>query len=186
MGENPYRVLGVDPHASRGDIRRAYHSLARRYHPDAAGGESGERFVEIHEAYRFLSDPEARADYDRAHEQYAEQRHRREFAPPMSLSTLFDDLLPDAFAAFDLDTLGFVHEGRRRPAPEAIHYELRLSPLEAERGGRFRFAVPTRRRAHLLFEERDLEVVVPPGVRDGTRAELALDGGLVDVIVRIE
>jgi DnaJ-class molecular chaperone len=176
---NPYRVLGIDPHASRRDIRRAYHTLALRYHPDAAADESGERFVEIHEAYRLLSDPTSRADYDREHRDYSERRHRRAFTQPMTLSSLFadaDTLLRGALEMLDLVDLGFVHEGRRRPAPETLHYELQLSPLEAERGGRMSFVIPG---------NVEIELVVPPGVRDGARAELPLESGLVDVIVRV-
>lgn len=183
---NPYRVLGLAPHASRGDIRRAYHTLALRYHPDTASDESGDRFVEIHEAYRLLSDPASRADYDRAHEEYADRRHRQEFAPAMSLSSLFDTLLRDPFELFDFGDLGFVHEGLRRREPQPIHYDLTLTPREAERGGRFRFAVPLRRQDHFVFEEREIELVVPARVRDGARAELAVDGNVLDVTVRIE
>jgi DnaJ-class molecular chaperone len=183
---NPYRVLGLEPHASGGDIRRAYHTLALRYHPDIASDESGDRFVEIHEAYRLLRDPASRADYDRAHEQYAERRHRQQFAPAISLSSLFDTLLRDPFELLDFGDLGFVHEGLGRGEPEPIHYDLTLSPREAERGGRFRFAVPLRRPDRFVFEEREIEVAVPSGVRDGARAELAIDGNVLDVTVRIE
>ncbi len=183
---NPYRVLGITSHASGGDIRRAYHALALRYHPDATGDDSGERFVEIHEAYRLLSDPASRADYDRVHQDYSDRRRQREFGPPMSLSSLFevtDAMLRDAF---DMVGFGFVHEGLRRRQPEPIHYDLTLSPLEAERGGRFSFHVPVRGPNQPLYEDRALEVIVPPGVRDGARAELSVDGHVIDVTVRIE
>ncbi len=205
---NPYRVLGVEAHAPGGDIRRAYHSLALRYHPDAAGDESGERFVEIHEAYRLLSDPATRADYDRAHEEYSERRHLREFGLPMTLSP-FDmlDWLRGAVDMLELRGRGFVHEGVGHPEHETLHYDLSLTPVEAARGGRFRFAIPVRRHCRrcgvaghfdcdecggegFVLDERDVEVLVPPGVRDGARAELALgrlgvDGGLVDVTVHV-
>jgi hypothetical protein len=95
-------------------------------------------------------------------------------------------LLRSAVEMLDFDSFGFVHEGMRRQAPEPLHYELTLSPIEAERGGRFRFTIPVQRPDQLLFEERDIEVVVPAGVRDGARAGLTLDGRIVDVTVRME
>lgn len=57
-----YQTLGLAPDASESAIKAAFRELAMRHHPDT-GGEK-ERFREIHEAYRVLSDPEARRKYD--------------------------------------------------------------------------------------------------------------------------
>ncbi len=64
--EDYYEALGVPRDASAEDIRRAYRSLARRYHPDVNKEPGAEdRFKEISEAYEVLRDPEKRARYDR-------------------------------------------------------------------------------------------------------------------------
>jgi len=62
-----YEVLGVPRDASRSAIQSAYRRLAREHHPDVNAGdrEAEERFKEINEAYRVLSDDEKRAQYDR-------------------------------------------------------------------------------------------------------------------------
>ena len=61
-----YAVLGVAKSATEADIKRAFRELARKHHPDVAlSGDGGEVFREINEAYAVLSDPDARARYDR-------------------------------------------------------------------------------------------------------------------------
>src|SRR5438094_3390004 len=62
-----YAVLGITATAAPRDIRRAYQRLARQYSPDVNfwDAEARSLFDEIAEAYRVLSDPTARAMYDR-------------------------------------------------------------------------------------------------------------------------
>ncbi len=67
MPADYYELLGVSRDATEGDLKRAYRQKARENHPDANPGDAGAeaRFKEISEAYAVLSDPEARASYDR-------------------------------------------------------------------------------------------------------------------------
>lgn len=53
---NYYDILGVKPGASKDDIKKAYHKLAMKYHPDRNPGnkEAEEKFKEISEAYDVL------------------------------------------------------------------------------------------------------------------------------------
>ncbi|KAA8527111.1 hypothetical protein F0562_008660 [Nyssa sinensis] len=61
-----YEVLRVRRNASPMEIKTAYRSLAKLYHPDASRSDAadGRDFIEIHNAYATLSDPAARALYD--------------------------------------------------------------------------------------------------------------------------
>lgn len=63
-----YEVLRVDSSASSQEIKKAYHKLALRYHPDKATDEDREfhehKFKEISHAYEILSDEHARRHYD--------------------------------------------------------------------------------------------------------------------------
>jgi molecular chaperone DnaJ len=67
MHRDYYAVLGIAATAGPREIRQAYRRLARQYSPDVNFWEATARslFEEIAEAYRVLSDPEARAMYDR-------------------------------------------------------------------------------------------------------------------------
>lgn len=61
-----YKILGVKPNAPLPEIKKAYRTLAHRYHPDKNVGNelSDAQFKEIAEAYRVLSDSRKRAAYD--------------------------------------------------------------------------------------------------------------------------
>jgi DnaJ domain len=61
-----YDVLGVPAAASEAEIRRAFHALAKRYHPDVNPGrpDAARRFVEVGDAAETLLDPGRRACYD--------------------------------------------------------------------------------------------------------------------------
>jgi curved DNA-binding protein len=58
-----YDVLGIDRQATPDAIKRAYRQKASLYHPDKEGG-SKTKFQEVEEAYRTLSDPSKRQQYD--------------------------------------------------------------------------------------------------------------------------
>ena len=61
-----YEVLGVAKDASSADLKNAFRSLARKYHPDRSKEDNAEEmFKEIQEAYAVLSDEQKRAQYDR-------------------------------------------------------------------------------------------------------------------------
>jgi hypothetical protein len=63
---SPYRALGLTPGADDDQIKSAFRQLAKQSHPDVNTSESasGERFKEIHKAYRLLHDPQMRAILD--------------------------------------------------------------------------------------------------------------------------
>lgn len=106
-----YEVLGVPRDADDETIRRAFHALARDWHPDVAGApEAEERFRELAEAYSVLSKRETRALYDR----YGYRGRANE---------LIDDVL------WDLD-------GHEPDRGSDIHTELELRSYEADQGTR--------------------------------------------------
>ncbi|XP_020222187.1 chaperone protein dnaJ 20, chloroplastic [Cajanus cajan] len=70
VDENLYSILSLSPNsASMDDIKKAYRSMALRYHPDVCrdGSKKEEQtrmFVQLNAAYETLSNPRLREEYD--------------------------------------------------------------------------------------------------------------------------
>jgi curved DNA-binding protein len=165
VGERDYYdILGVSRDASPEDIRRAYRTLARRYHPDVnkeAGAE--ERFKEIGEAYEVLGNEERRREYDNPSPRFAQGNGdvRVDFGSG-DFSDIFESMFGGrtrggGFGGFG----GFSSRGSDQEAT------LELSLEEAAKGGRRRIT---------LGDGRDYEVNIPAGVRDGQIIRLAGEG----------
>ncbi len=64
--KNYYDILGVNKNASDDEIKKAYRSLAKKYHPDLNPGnaEAAEKLKEVNQAYSVLSDKTKKQNYD--------------------------------------------------------------------------------------------------------------------------
>jgi len=62
MAQDYYTILGIDKSATQDEVKKAFHKLAHKYHPDKGGDEK--KFKEINEAYQVLSDQKKRQQYD--------------------------------------------------------------------------------------------------------------------------
>jgi curved DNA-binding protein CbpA len=106
-----YELLQVSPRAESETIERVFRHLAKRYHPDAPTGDS-ERFQQLLEAFRVLSDPAQRASYDVRHD--AAQRERWQVLGP---DTDVDDA--DADRRLQAAVLAILLKARRRDPERA-------------------------------------------------------------------
>ena len=192
-----YEALGLARDAGDDEIRRAYRKLARQYHPDVNKEPGAEdRFKEISEAYDVLRDREKRERYDRLGANWkagegasgaagSDEFFRRgggssggfgdgvrvEFGGDADFSEIFGDL----FGGGGVRGAGSIFEGftgGRASEHEAI---LELSLEDAVSGGRRRLAVG----------DREFEVEIPAGIRDGQRLRVRSEGDEGDLSLRI-
>ena len=84
-----YKLLGVERAASADDLKKAYRTLARKYHPDVSTEKDAkEKFQEVGEAYETLKDTEKRAAYDQLGTGY---QAGQDFRPPPDWERQFGD-----------------------------------------------------------------------------------------------
>ena len=148
-----YEILGVAKNASVEDIKRAYRTLAMRYHPDRVSAdqkkEAEEKFKELSEAYAVLSDSQKRSVYDQYGHAGFDQRYSTEdIFRGADFSSIFEDLgfggsiFEDLFGG--LDVFGGGRSSRRGGRGSDLEFELSLTFEEAARGLTKTVTVPRR------------------------------------------
>jgi len=189
-----YRILGVPRTASQDEIQRAYRKLARENHPDVNADPGAEdRFKDISEAYKVLSDPQTRHRYDAFGPDFRQVpegvdpetwRRARAGAGTRSRAGAGAGQAGGARFGFgaggeevDLDELfGGLFGGRSAggwgPVPGADQTaEIELTVQEAYHGGQRSMTIGSG------SSQRRLEVTIPPGVVEGQRIRLGGQGG---------
>lgn len=196
MARDPYDVLGVSKKASEAEIKKAFRNLAKKHHPDTHGNDpkAVKRFQEISAAYEVVGDKEKRAQYDRG--EIDEAGQPKGFNPGAGGAGFgqggWEGFRRQAgsqgggqardfhwsseggnFSSEDIfsDILGGLGGGRsRRNQPRKgadIQFETTVSLQEAAQGGNRRVA---------LADGRQLDVRIPPGVKDGQQIRLRGQG----------
>jgi len=153
-----YNTLGVAKQASADEIKRAYRKLASQHHPDKGGDTK--KFQEIEEAYRTLSDPDKRAQYDNPAPQGFNQFGG---VPPG-----FEDIMSQMFGGGG-SPFGDIFGRRQQPPRNRILNIQTQVTLEEAFAGKEMVANLT------LPNGRDqiLNIKIPKGIQDGVTLRLA-------------
>ena len=134
MAKDYYETLGVKKDATQDDIKKAYRTLVKKYHPDLHPGDeaAAEKFKEINEANEVLSDETKRKNYDTFGDANGNMGGFGGGASGFSGFGDFGDIFGDIFGGFG----GSRQRRQTKTKGDDITIELTLSFLDAAKGCR--------------------------------------------------
>ncbi len=176
---DPYKVLGVSKTASEDEIKKAYRTLAKKYHPDLNPGnkDSEAKFKEVNEAYSMVGTKEAREKFDKGETMnedfFRDARGQRtgpfyrQYQDGGGRYTHFyqgdaDDLFGSFFEGFGQKGGGFNMHGQDQI------YKMEVDLQDAVNGAEREIMMPDGKR---------LKVKIPPGIDEGARLRFKGQGG---------
>lgn len=183
-----YSTLGLERTATQDEIKHAYRKLARKFHPDLnKEAEAEERFKEVGEAYKALSDPEKRAAYDDVGRRY---HGGQTFDPPPGWEEGFEfsgsgqgpadaadlsEFFQTLFGRMNGARQGHTTHARGRDHHAKVVLDLKDAYRGAHRVISLRMPVADTQ-GQVGMQERQLEVTIPKGIREGQHLRLSGQG----------
>ena len=160
-----YQTLGVAKNATPDEIKKSYRKLASKHHPDKGGDTAV--FQQIEEAYRILSDPQQRQEYDNPRPQFNQQGFGFGQGAPFA----------DIFEMFRQQQQG----QQRRQQTQNYRTTIVVSLDQVYRGDEHNIKLQTPTNSHAI------KVNIPKGVPDGgqVRIDNVIEGATLIVEFRI-
>jgi curved DNA-binding protein len=159
--QNHYQTLGVNKDANADEIKRAYRKLASQHHPDKGGDVK--KFQEIEQAYRTLSDPQARQQYDNPG--FQGQR----FGHPGNQGFDFQSI-------FDVFGARFHHPHQQRT--QQARMSLWITLVDVAQAGKKTISVGTQQGTMTV------EIEIPRGIDDGDTVQYpGIGPGGMDLVI---
>ena len=168
-----YKLLGLKTNkVSIDEIKIAYREQAKKYHPDMNIGDSysEEKFKEINEAYKVLSDSKARKKYDKSWYIYTERKKKIEDRESEEKKTFKEKLLSILFGINPIKK----KEEKVKKTPikgENIETEIEVSIVEAFNG--------TKKKLKLLAVDgktRTFSLDIPAGIQNNDKIRFVGQG----------
>jgi len=170
-----YKILGVSRSATPEEIKKAYRTLARKYHPDVSKeANAEEKFKEVGEAYEVLRDKEKRAQYDQFGGQF---RHGQSFSPPPGWEENVGGFGKGNFSSFfenmfgGMGGMGGGQNDTFFARGEDVNAKITISLEDAFNG-----ATKSIRRPTGATQSGTISVKIPAGIESGKKIRLSGQG----------
>lgn len=187
-----YKILGLHTNkVSMAEIKAAYREQAKKYHPDVniANKKYEERFKDINEAYRVLSDNISKRKYDRMWHRNVGRANSSYEESKRSKDSLFSDFFNMFFGNIDGKTYSKNDKHKKMPLKgENIETEIDISIEDAFRGREKSIGVRT-----IDGKLKKIRVQVPAGIQNNEKIRIVgqgkqgVDGGKNgDLLIRVK
>ena len=148
-----YSTLGLQRNANDAEIKKAYRSMAMKYHPDRGGDEK--KFKEISQAYEFLSDPQKKQIIDMGGDPNAQPGMGGGQGPfEFHFNT---GNINDMFGNFGFG--GFGRQPQRRNQSLSVNVEISLEDVLNGKDFTAEVSIPGRNKM--------INIQIPPGIENG-------------------
>ena len=174
-----YKILGLDTNKVNIDeIKIAYREQAKKYHPDVNSGDNRaeERFKDINEAYKILSEPTTRKKYDRMWNSHIGKK-KSKIAKKSTENTKKTATRGEIFnALFGIENINDegLHKTQNSKVPtqgEDIETEIPISIIEGFFGQTKKISLRT-----VSGKMKNFEINIPAGIRNGEKIRLIGQG----------
>lgn len=168
-----YNILGLSSNkVTIDEIKLAYREQAKKYHPDMHVGDnsSEEKFKEINEAYKILSDPKSRKRYDRNWFIYTERKKRLQ-NKDREVKKSFKEKIIDILFGMTTSKAQTAKKSKEPINGENIETEVEVSVLEAFNG--------TSKKLKLLAVDgktKTFNLNIPAGIQNGDKIRFVGQG----------
>lgn len=169
-----YKILGLEHNrVSNNDIKSAYREQAKKYHPDINSESkfSEERFKDINEAYKVLSNVSSRRKYDRMWNMHVGSKKKNEGTKREegSISTNFFKMF---FGDIENKKEETVNKSKKVPSKgENVETEIDVSIQDAFYGNDKKISLRTQN-----GNMKNFTVKIPEGIRNGEKVRLIGQG----------
>jgi DnaJ-class molecular chaperone len=165
-----YSTLGVSKTATPDEIKKAYRKQASQHHPDKGGDTA--KFQTIEEAYRVLSDPQQRQQYDNP----IPQGFHQQGGMPPGFEHIFGQMFGggNPFDPFN--------QRRQQPQQQVFRTTINISLEQAYHGGEQILKLQTPTNVHAVT------IQIPKGIQNGNqmRIDKVMDGANLIVDFHVE
>jgi DnaJ-class molecular chaperone len=149
-----YATLGIQRNASDAEIKKAYRSMAMKYHPDRGGDEK--KFKEISQAYEYLSDPQKKQIIDLGGDPNAQQGPGGFGQSPFEFHFNSGNM-NDIFGNFGFG--GFGRQPQRRNRSLNVNVEITLEDVLSGKDFTAEVSIPGKNKM--------INIQIPPGIEHG-------------------